>query len=124
MIPAFLLPERTVREGGHGPEIALGAGIRRPLLLTLGINRILEQENLEVFICGASESGNWRPIMSFPPKSYCGTYHQVVDLALHPDVTRLRAQWKMNRWDERRQPPLFGFYLYLEEPRVSVAGAA
>ena len=119
MIPAFLLPESMAREGGQGPEFTLGASARKPLLLTLGINRILEQENLEVCVLGSPDGQQWKPVVAFPPKSYCGTYRLMLDLARHPEVRRLRAEWKMSRWGERRQKPLFGFYLYAEEPRLS-----
>ena len=124
MIPAFLLPENSVREGGQGPELALGSHRRQPLRLTLGINRILEQESLEVSVWGSPDGKEWRPLGAFPPKSYCGKYYLTLDLSRHPDTTMLRAQWNMSRWDQSRQKPLFGFYLYAEEPRISVAGAA
>lgn len=124
MVPAFLLPENTIQEDGQGPEITLGTQKGKPLLLTLGINRVLEQESLEVYVLGSSGGQQWKPLAAFPPKSYCGTYHMTVDLSRHPDVTGLRAQWKMSRWDQRRQHPLFGFYLYAEELRARVAGAA
>ena len=128
MIPVFLLPENTAREGGQGPEFPLDAAVRAPLLLTLGINRILEEENLEVSILGSSDGRQWQPVAAFPPKSYCGTYHLLLDLARHPDIRRLRAAWKMSRWDTSRQKPLFGFYLQVEEPvhrsGMSAAGVA
>jgi hypothetical protein len=124
MVPAFLLPESTVREDGQGAEITLGNYQRKPLLLTLGINRILEQESLEVYVWGSSGGQQWTPVAAFPPKSYCGTYYLTVDLSRLPDVASLRGHWKMSRWDQRRQQPLFGFYLYVEELRVRVAGAA
>lgn len=124
MIPAFLLPESTARESGQGPEFTLDASARKPLLLTLGIHHILEEENLEVSILGSADGRKWQPVASFPPKSYCGTYHLTLDLARHPEVRRLRAQWKMNRWDGRRQPPMFGFSLSVEEPRMCAAGVA
>ena len=124
MVPAFLLPECTAGTDGLGPELRLEAHRRRPLSLTLGIHRVLEQENLEVSVWGSPDGEQWKPIAAFPPKSYCGTYSLMLDLARHPTITRLRAQWKMSRWDQSRQKPLFGFYLYLEEPRVTVAGAA
>jgi hypothetical protein len=113
-----------MREDGQGAEITLGTYRGKPLLLTLGINRILEQESLEVYVWGSSGGQQWKPVAAFPPKSYCGTYHLTVDLSRHPDITSLRAQWKMSRWDQRREQPLFGFYLYVEELRMRVAGAA
>ncbi|MSV34191.1 MAG: hypothetical protein EXQ47_01150 [Bryobacterales bacterium] len=124
MAPAFLLPESTAREGGQGPEFRLDAHTRQPLLLTLGINRILEQESLEVSVWGSCDGKEWRPLVAFPPKSYCGKYHLTLDLARHSDVAMLRAQWTMSRWDQDRPQPLFGFYVYAEELQLHVAGAA
>jgi len=124
MVPAFLLPESTARQDGRGPEVALGAHQGKPMLLTLGINRILEQESLEVSVWGSSDDEEWLPIATFPPKCYCGTYYLTVDLSRHKHITRLRAQWRMSRWDHRRQEPLFGFFLFLEELKMRVAGAA
>ena len=123
MIPAFLLPENTIRDSGQGPEVALDGHPRQALLLTLGINSVLEQESLEVSVCGSCDGQTWVPVATFPPKSYCGTYFLDLDLARHPDLTRLRAHWKMNRWARGEQKPLFGFYLYVEEPRLRAAGA-
>ena len=124
MVPVFLLPESTAREDGQGPETALEAYQGKPLLLTLRIDRILEQESLEVSIWGSADGQSWKPVVAFPPKCYCGTYYVTADLSRHPDVTTLRAQWKMSRWDQRRQQPLFGFFLFLEERRMHAAGAA
>ena len=124
MFSAFLLPENTVREGGQGPELRLEAQRCQPLLLTLGINRILEQESLEVSVWSSPDGKGWLPLAAFPPKSYCGTYYLILDLSRHPDVIMLRAQWNMSRWDKDRPQPLFGFYLSVEEPHLRVAGAA
>jgi hypothetical protein len=124
MVPTFLIPESTAREGGQGPELTLEADRRQPLLLTLGVNRILEQESLEVSVWGSPDGKAWKFLAAFPPKSYCGKYFLTVDLSRQPDVRRLRAQWKMSRWDQSRQKPLFGFYLCVEERRFSAVGAA
>jgi hypothetical protein len=124
MSSAFLLPENTVREGGQGPELRLEEQRRKPLLLTLGISRILEQESLDVSVWGSSDGREWRPLAAFPPKSYCGKYYLTLDLARRPEVNMLRAQWNMSRWDQSRPQPLFRFYLSVEEPHLRVAGAA
>jgi len=124
MLSAFLLPEKTAREDGHGPELALGSDRRQPLLLTLGINRILEQENLEVSVWGSRDGKDWKPVAAFPPKSYCGKYYLTLDLSSYSDLTALRAQWKMSRWQQNWPRPLFGFYVSVEEPQLHVAGAA
>jgi hypothetical protein len=124
MVPAFLLPESVAREDGQGAQVALEACQGRPLMLTLGITRILEQESLEVSICGSQDGQTWRELAVFPQKCYCGTYPLVVDLSESPDVRYVRARWKMSRWARGGQKPLFGFYVFAEELRSRVAGAA
>ena len=49
-MPEIFVPEITAREDGASDEIALGTTSGKPLLLTLGITRILEQESLDVSI--------------------------------------------------------------------------
>jgi len=117
MIPNFLVPETVAREDGTGPELELGPTAGRPLLLTLGINRIIEQESLDVSIWGSPDRQNWgsKPIVSFPQKFYCGTYQIVVDLSEHADLQFLRAQWKVSRWGRGEPKPLFGFYVFAQE---------
>jgi len=124
MVPAFLLPESTVREDGQSAEVALDALRGRPLLITLGITRILECENLDVSILGSSDGLAWRVVAEFPHKCFCGTYSLPVDLSRHGDVRFLRAEWKMSRWDRRMPKPIFDFYLFVEHLKVRVAGAA
>jgi hypothetical protein len=119
----YLLPEGVARESGSGPELALGASRCKPLLLTLGINRIVERESLEISIWGSSDRENWRRLEVFPQKFYCGKYTRALDLTRHPDVRFLRAEWKMGRWGHRMSEPLFGFYLLVEEPKMHAVGA-
>ena len=89
--------------------------MRRIVRLTLGITRIIAQESLDVSICGSMDGESWRPLVTFPQKSYCGTYSLVLDLTRHPDVRFLRAQWKMGRWSPDERSPLFEFYLLAGE---------
>ena len=123
MVPAFLLPEHVAREDGHGPVIEIEAS-NNHLLLTLGITRILEQESLDVTISGSADGETWQTLITFPQKFYCGTYSLLLDLRRHPGVRHLRANWKMGRWGRGDQKPLFGFYLFAEEAKLKVAGAA
>ncbi len=125
MAPAFLVAETVVREEGAGQEIPLGASQGRPLTLTLGITRIIEQESLDISVWGSPDGSTWgtKPLASFPQKFYCGTYHLDLDLSAHPEVTHLRAQWKVNRWGRGDSQPLFGFYLFAQEAAVRVAAA-
>ncbi|HEX8986154.1 MAG TPA: hypothetical protein VF767_11990, partial [Bryobacteraceae bacterium] len=88
MLPSFLLPEAVIREDGEGPVIGLGPSQGKPLLLTLGITRIIEQESLDVSIWGSADNADWgaKPLASFPQKFYCGTYQFLLDLSERPDV--------------------------------------
>jgi hypothetical protein len=123
MLPRFLLPETVACQDGAGSEIALENN-GRPVLLTLGITRIIEQEDLEVSLWGSPDGKRWQHIAAFPQKSYCGIYSMVLDLARHPDIRHLRTQWKMERWRGAQLGPLFGFYVSGEEMKVRRAGAA
>ena len=120
----LILPEFVARQDGAGAEIALGANRGKPLLLKLGITRIMEQESLEVSIWGSPDRRNWKPLQVFPQKFYCGTYSLPLDLSLYPEIRHIRAQWKMNRWGSGEAIPLFGFYIHAEHSRMRAATAA
>jgi hypothetical protein len=123
MLPTFLLPDIVAREDGVGAQTELNEASGKQLLLTLGIDRILEQESLDVSLWGSAGNDGWERLAAFPEKSYCGTYSLVLDLRSRPDIRYLRAQWTMRRWGAVDRGPLFGFHLMAEEARVRVAGA-
>jgi hypothetical protein len=127
MLPEFLIPETTVREGGTGPAMALGTEPGSTVILTLGITRIIEQESLDLTIWGSADGNEWgaKPVASFPQKFYCGTYQILLDLSEHPDVRYLRAKWQVNRWGKGDLKPLFTLYLFVQalERQLVAAGA-
>jgi hypothetical protein len=100
-----------------------GAGIPIPvhcgklLVITVGINHVVEQESLALSIWGSVDGNDWgtEPLIQFPKKSYCGIYSTFLDLAKHPRVRHLRAQWNMVRWGRGNRPTLFGFYVSAQE---------
>jgi hypothetical protein len=116
MRPEFLLPETTVRDAGTGPVIDLREERGGTLFLTLGINRIVESESIEVDIWGSHDGINWgnAPIASYPQKFYCGVYQMEVDLDRLPQVRFVRAQWQVNRWARSTDKPLFTMYLLVQ----------
>ena len=124
MVPAFLFPEGIAREDGHGSETPLDDARGRPLVLTLGITRVLEQESLDVSIWGSADGQAWQPLASFPQKCYCGIYSLLLDLSRRREIRYLRAHWRMGRWGGGDSKPLAGFYLLAEEAKMQVAGAA
>src|SRR5271170_5366846 len=123
VMPEIFVPEIVAREDGASDEIALGKTSGKPLLLTLGITRILEQESLDVSIWGSADKEQWRQIAAYPQKFYCGTYLLLVDLARETHVRYLRVQWRMGRWGETEPKPVAGFYVAAEELRCQSASA-
>ena len=84
----------------------------RPVLLRLGITRILEQESLELSIAGSADGTRWRTLAEFPPESYCGTYTMPLNLSKDRDVRFLRVEWKVERWTASSAAPLFEFSVH------------
>ncbi len=117
MLPAFLLPETTVREAGAGQDICLDVQPGGVLILTLGITRIIEQESIDVSIWGSVDGSDWgaKPVVAFPQKFYCGTYQIMLDLSSRPEIKFLRARWQVNRWGKGDSKPLFTIYLFAQE---------
>jgi hypothetical protein len=123
-MPELFVPEIIAREDGTSDDIALGKTSGKPLLLTLGITRILEQESLDVSIWGSADKEHWRQIAAYPQKFYCGTYLLLVDLSRELHVRYLRVQWRMGRWGETEPKPVAGFYVAAEELKYMTAGVA
>lgn len=117
MLPISLLPENVATTDGIGPPIEISRANGKLLVLTLGITRILEQESLEVSVWGSSDGSNWgsKALAGFPPKSYCGYYSILLNLAARPEVRYLRVQWKMNRINKTLGTPMFAFYVDAEK---------
>lgn len=119
-----LLPETVTREDGAGREVALGPRKGQPLVLTLGITRIPEQQSLDISIWGSTDGTHWRQLATFPQKYYCGVYLLLLNLTQHQEIRHVRAQWRMSRWGDDECYAQSGFYLVAETARVRRAGAA
>jgi len=126
MLPNFLLPDQVVRQNGAGPAIEIGGKSNGVVAVTLGINRIIEQESIEVKIHGSVDGETWseKPLAAFPMKFYCGVYTLYVDLMDSPEVKYLRAEWKVNRWGRGEPTPLFQVYMFADFAREGVLQAA
>ena len=114
---AFLVPEITVEANGESAPIALGAGVGKPILLTLAITRIVEQESLDVSIWGSADGTQWaaKPLAAFPQKFYQGIHQLLFDLSKHPEIRFLKAKWAVNRWGVGSPTPRFSFLVKLQE---------
>jgi len=124
-LPKYLVPDCTVRAPGVGPEIELGASAGKLLVLTLGIDRSIQQQGLTLQVWGSPDQVNWgtKPLLAFPQKYYCGMYSLLLNLAKTPNVRYLRAAWKVNRWGKDDSAPTFVFFVYVEESGARVRTA-
>jgi hypothetical protein len=117
MLPAFVVSETTVQANGESAPVEIGRESRpNALLVTLGITHVVEQEALLVSLHGSPDGTAWNtpPLAIFPQKFYTGVSSIMVDLAGHPDVSFLRAQWKVARWGRGDKTPNFRFYVFAE----------
>lgn len=117
MYEAFLVPEVTIEAAGESQPLELGSGAGKPLLLTLAITEIVEQESLDVSIWGSADGADWgaKPLAAFPQKFYKGVYQILVDLSKHPEVRFLKAKWAVNRWGVGSPTPRFRFLIKMQE---------
>lgn len=119
----YLLAERIVKSDGLGPHVELEEG--KALDVTLGIESVPQQEALVVSISGSQDGVEWgdRPLITFTPKSYCGTYRKLLNLSKFPGVRYFRAEWKMQRWTKSKRPMEFAFYVLAQEADCRTSSA-
>lgn len=124
MVSNFLVEETAVRDSGESPVFDCGTPPDLNLVLTLGITHALEQESLEIEIYGSRDGLDWseKPLVSFPPKCYCGIYQ----MSLPGSGARfLKAVWRVKRWARGDGRPFFRFYIFGQtERQKAMAGAA
>ncbi len=107
---------------GTGQTIDLGVDHAGLLVISMGINHVIENERLTLSIWGSADGNDWgdKPLVSFPPKAYCGVYSVFLNLTGHPQVRYLRAKWNMVRCGHGCGDPLFGFYASVRESSSQV----
>ncbi|MGO8794646.1 MAG: hypothetical protein ACLQLC_07475 [Candidatus Sulfotelmatobacter sp.] len=118
MIDTSLLAQSVaISAKGDGPCIDVSSASGRVLLVTLEITRIIEQESLDVSICGSTDGTIWgaKPMVIFPQKFYCGETPMLLDLTANPDVKFVRAHWEVARWGRGDETPMFEFDIRLKE---------
>ena len=117
MYVSFLVPEITIEANGESEPASISAAAGKPILLTLAITRIVEQESLDVSIWGSADGKEWgaKPVAVFPQKFYQGVYEIFLDLGKTPEVQFLRAKWAVNRWGVGSPKPQFSFLIQLQE---------
>ena len=125
MLPAFLIEETTVRESGESAVFDANQHYNQNLVLTFGITHAVEHESLAVEILRSEDGLKWmqKPVVSFAPKSYCGTYQLVLPRC---EAQYLKARWKVVCWSRDGHRPFFRFYVFAQQAaaRAVMAGAA
>ena len=118
-----LLSQCLERADGTGPTIDLGHDRSSLLVISMSINHVIENERLTLSIWGSADGNDWgnKPLISFPPKSYCGIYSTFLNLTLYPDVRYLRAKWSMARCGRGEWAPLFGFQVSAQKSAACAA---
>ena len=114
--------ESVKKSDGVGPAIPLDSLQGKLLVVTLGINQVVEHEGLEISVWGSASGTDWgpRPLVVFPQKSYCGVYATLLNLSRNPAVRFLRVKWTMSPWSQRTSELMFGFHVSLEEIHCEV----
>lgn len=119
-----LVPECLVFRDGAATPVELGSNRGKLLVVTLEILRVTEQDGLLVSLWGSADRSDWgtTPLLTFPPKSYCGVYSALLNLANRPEVKYLCVHWNLRRWVKGESSPAFGFAVFAEESGARVAG--
>jgi len=121
----YLLAPSMERDDGVGPTMELGDLEGKLLVISLAINDVIEHEAIAISIWGSEHGSEWgmKPLLAIPEKSYCGVYSTFLNLAKHPEVHYLRAEWKMKRWDKRLSGFLFGLQISVRPMRTQFQAA-
>ncbi len=132
MLPNFLVEEQTVRESGESAVFEIGSNGHGNLILTLGITHAVERQTIHLEIHGSEDGEKWasQPLITFPPKCYCGEYSMKVPRS---GARYVKAVWRIARWARGGQAPYCRLYVFADVERahgpmthtaVRMAGAA
>lgn len=113
---AALVPETTAHSDGVSPAVRLSGQRAQLLVLTLGVNSLVECDSILVSIWGSSDGDDWGvvPTTSFPRRFYCGVHSILLNLAARPEIQFLRARWNLRGTTEGDRPPVCEFYILAE----------
>jgi hypothetical protein len=124
--PKFLLTDSVWRMDDVGPAVFLDEYRGKLLVVTLGVNAVVERTGLTVSVWGSPDQLDWgtKPLITLRQRQYCGVYSALLNLAQRPDIRSLRVQWNMSRWGNGERVAQFGFQVFLEESGARVSTSA
>jgi len=114
---SILIPETVVESRGEGPAVSLSALAGKPVLLSLKVNEIIEQESLHVSVWGSTDGKNWglKALFFFPQVFYRCVKPAALDLGQRPEIKYLQARWEVNRWGRGYPRPHFVMSVEIQE---------
>jgi hypothetical protein len=124
--PKCLLPHSIRRGDGFGPAVDLDQHRGKLLVVTLGINEVVERTGLTISVWGSADQIDWaaKPLAILRQRQYCGVYSALLNLSQTPEVRFLRVEWSMNRWGKGHRTAQFGFQVFVEESGARVSSSA
>jgi hypothetical protein len=124
--PKCLLPDSVRRVDGVGNAVDLDEYRGKLLVVTLGVNAVVERTGLTVSVWGSPDQIEWgtKPLITLRERQYCGVYSALLNLAQRPDIRALRVEWSMSRWGKGERIAQFGFQVFLEESGARVSTSA
>jgi hypothetical protein len=114
MLDAFLVAEHTeITANGEGSALELGAAAGQAVLFTLIVEKIVEQESLDVQIVGSVDGTTWlpKPLAAFPQVFYPTEKNVLLELSAQPALRFVKAKWLVNRWGVGSHQPWFVFHV-------------
>jgi hypothetical protein len=113
----LIAPHTLMESNANGEALDVGGSASRTFLCTLVISNQLEQESLDVSIWGSADGQSWgtQPLLRMPQRFYRGETRAMLELALRPEVTFIRAKWDVFKWGRGAPVPMFRAGLHLAE---------
>jgi hypothetical protein len=124
--PKCLLPDSVRLADGVGPAVDLDEYSGKLLVVSLGINEVVERTGLTISVWGSPDRIEWgtKPLVTLRQRQHCGVYSTLLNLAQRPDIRSLRVEWTMSRWGKGERIAHFGFQVFLEESGARVSSSA
>jgi hypothetical protein len=121
----YLLPDSVRRLDGVGPAVDLDECRGKLLVVTLGIDAVVERTGLTVSVWGSPDQSEWGTthLVTLRQRQHCGVYSALLNLAQRPDIRCLRVQWSMSSWGKGERIAQFGFQVFLEESGARVSSS-
>jgi len=123
--PRYLLPNSVHEIDGIGPTVALGQERGKLLVVTLGIDEVVNRHLLLVSLWGSPDGAEFgdSPLTIFRPRQYTGMHSTLLNLAGRSDLNFLRVQWQIERHRKSNHEPMFHFRVFFQQSGARLGSA-